>query len=63
LGQSCLKRTGPLRGLVDTGSVARDMDRLRRALGDDKLKFLGLSYGSHLGSTYAELRVLVLRAL
>jgi pimeloyl-ACP methyl ester carboxylesterase len=31
---------------VDTGSVARDMERLRRALGDGKLNFLGLSYGS-----------------
>ena len=31
------------------------MERLRRALGDGKLNFLGLSYGAHLGSTYAEL--------
>jgi pimeloyl-ACP methyl ester carboxylesterase len=55
LGRSCLRRTGPLLGHVDTGSVARDMERLRRALGDGKLNFLGLSYGSHLGSMYAEL--------
>ena len=54
-GKSCLRRTGPLLGHVDTGSVARDMERLRRALGDGKLNFLGLSYGSHLGSIYAEL--------
>jgi pimeloyl-ACP methyl ester carboxylesterase len=44
-GRSCLKRTGPLLGHVDT----------RRALGDGKLNFLGLSYGAHLGSAYAEL--------
>ena len=37
------------------GSVARDMEQLRQALGDGKLNFLGLSYGAHLGSTYAEL--------
>ena len=54
-GRSCLRRTGRLLGHVDTGSVARDMERLRRALDDGKLNFLGLSYGSHLGSTYAEL--------
>jgi pimeloyl-ACP methyl ester carboxylesterase len=54
-GASCLRLTGPLLAHVDTGSVARDMERLRRALGDEKLNFLGLSYGAHLGSTYAEL--------
>jgi pimeloyl-ACP methyl ester carboxylesterase len=53
-GKSCLRRTGPLLGHVDTGSAAHDMERLRRALGDGKLNFLGLSYGSHLGSIYAE---------
>jgi pimeloyl-ACP methyl ester carboxylesterase len=53
-GASCLRLTGPLLGHVDTGSVVRDMERLRRALGDGKLNFLGLSYGSHLGSLYAE---------
>jgi pimeloyl-ACP methyl ester carboxylesterase len=33
-GESCLRLTGPLLAHVDTGSVARDMERLRRALGD-----------------------------
>lgn len=54
-GRSCLERTGPLLRHVDTRSVARDMEALRRALGDGKLNFLGLSYGAHLGSAYAEL--------
>jgi pimeloyl-ACP methyl ester carboxylesterase len=53
-GESCRKATGPLLGHVDTASVARDMERLRRALGDGKLNFLGLSYGAHLGFAYAE---------
>ena len=54
LGRSCRKRTGPLLGHVDTLSVARDMEALRRALGDGKLNFLGLSYGAELGALYAE---------
>ena len=54
LGRSCRKRTGPLLGHVDTLSVARDMEALRRALADGKLNFLGLSYGAEIGALYAE---------
>jgi pimeloyl-ACP methyl ester carboxylesterase len=54
LAQSCQRRTGPLLGHVDTLSVARDMEALRRALGDGKLNFLGLSYGAEIGTLYAE---------
>jgi len=54
LGRSCLALTGPLLGHVDTRRVAPDMEALRGALGDGKLNFLGLSYGAHLGSTYAD---------
>jgi pimeloyl-ACP methyl ester carboxylesterase len=54
LGQSCRRRTGRLLGHVDTLSVARDMEALRRALGDGKLNFLGLSYGAEIGTLYAE---------
>jgi pimeloyl-ACP methyl ester carboxylesterase len=53
LGKSCLRRTGPLLRHVDTVSVARDMERLRRALGDGQLNFLGLSYGAEIGTLYA----------
>lgn len=53
LGRSCLRRTGPLLRHVDTVSVARDMERLRRALGDSKLNFLGPSYGAEIGALYA----------
>jgi pimeloyl-ACP methyl ester carboxylesterase len=55
LGRSCRRLTGPLLGHVDTLSVARDMEALRRALGDGKLNFLGLSYGAEIGTLYAEL--------
>ena len=54
LGRSCLRRTGALLEHVDTVSVARDMERLRRALGDGKLNFLGLSYGAEIGMLYAQ---------
>jgi pimeloyl-ACP methyl ester carboxylesterase len=54
LEQSCRTRTGPLLRHVDTLSVARDMEALRRALGDGKLNFLGLSYGAEIGTLYAE---------
>jgi pimeloyl-ACP methyl ester carboxylesterase len=54
LGRSCRRMTGRLLGHVDTLSVARDMEALRRALGDGKLNFLGLSYGAEIGTLYAE---------
>ncbi|HEX3649253.1 MAG TPA: alpha/beta hydrolase [Pseudonocardiaceae bacterium] len=39
---------------VGTRDVAKDLDVLRSALGDRKLTYLGYSYGTYLGSTYAE---------
>lgn len=53
--QACLERTGPLLGHVDTISAARDLDVLRAALGDSELHYLGYSYGTQLGATYAAL--------
>ena len=55
LGESCLRLTGPLLGHVDTVSVARDLEAVRVALDDGKLNYLGLSYGTQLGHTYAAL--------
>jgi len=54
-GAACLKFTGDLLGFVDTNSAARDLDLLRATLGDRKLNYLGYSYGTLLGATYAEL--------
>ena len=51
----CLQFTGDLLGEVDTISAARDLDLLRATLGDSTLNFLGYSYGTYLGATYAEL--------
>ncbi|MCG2803688.1 MAG: alpha/beta hydrolase, partial [Cellulomonas sp.] len=55
LGAGCLKRTGDLLGHVDTISSAKDMDVLRAVLGDQTLTYLGFSYGTELGATYAAL--------
>ncbi|MFX0538489.1 alpha/beta hydrolase [Ornithinimicrobium sp. Y1847] len=53
--QSCLDNTGELLGHVSTPEAARDIDVLRAALGEDKLTYLGASYGTFLGTTYATL--------
>jgi len=54
-GAQCLTHTGELLGYVDTVSAARDLDLLRAVLGDEKLNYLGFSYGTLLGATFAEL--------
>jgi pimeloyl-ACP methyl ester carboxylesterase len=51
----CRARSGPILDHVDTVSVARDMDRVRGALGADQLSYLGYSYGTYLGTVYADL--------
>ncbi len=52
---ACQQNTGPLLGQVGTTSAARDLDLLRAVLGDTKLHYLGYSYGTLLGATYAGL--------
>jgi len=64
---ACGANAGPLLGDVSTVAAARDLDRLRAALGDAKLTYVGYSYGTFLGATYAGLfpdhvRALVLDA-
>ncbi len=61
--QACAKAAGPYLGFIGTSSVARDLEQLRKALGDEKLTFLGMSYGTLLGATYADLFPTHLRAL
>lgn len=53
--EHCRELSGPLVENVDTASAARDMDVIRDAVGDPKLNFLGFSYGTQLGATYAAL--------
>jgi pimeloyl-ACP methyl ester carboxylesterase len=52
-GAACLENTGDLLGHVDTSSAAKDMDIIRAVLGSDRLNYLGFSYGTLLGTTYA----------
>lgn len=51
---ACLRNTGKLLGFVGTEHVARDMDIMRSALGEEKLNFFGFSYGTRIGQYYAE---------
>lgn len=51
----CADRFGDLLPHVGTRNVARDMDTVREAMGDEQLSFLGFSYGSAIGQVYADL--------
>ena len=50
----CSARSGKTLPYVSTGDAARDLDKVRAALGDDKLTYLGYSYGTSLGAAYLE---------
>ncbi|MFF6775361.1 alpha/beta hydrolase [Streptomyces sp. NPDC012637] len=52
---ACEKRSGKVLPHVSTVEAARDMDIVRAVLGDEKLTYVGASYGTFLGATYAEL--------
>ncbi|MFC5287407.1 alpha/beta hydrolase [Actinokineospora guangxiensis] len=52
----CAERSGGAEVLANMGTrdVVRDMDVLRSALGEEKLTYLGYSYGTRIGTAYAE---------
>lgn len=52
---ACQKNSGKIFGFVDTVSAAKDIDVIRSALGAKKLNYIGFSYGTFLGTTYAAL--------
>ncbi|MEV8535819.1 alpha/beta fold hydrolase [Streptomyces sp. NPDC051211] len=54
LAAACTKRAGDLLPFVGTDNAARDLDVVRAVLGDNKLNFYGVSYGTLLGQFYAE---------
>jgi pimeloyl-ACP methyl ester carboxylesterase len=51
----CVERSGDLLPYVSTVASARDIDRLRGALGEEQISYLGVSYGAALGAVYATL--------
>ncbi|UOR01756.1 alpha/beta hydrolase [Leucobacter allii] len=53
-GERCAAETGERIGYVDTMSTVRDLDMLRAIVGDDRLHYLGFSYGTYLGARYAD---------
>ena len=55
--ERCETSTQPVELLdhVDTQSAARDMDIMRALVGADELNYIGLSYGTYLGTLYADL--------
>jgi pimeloyl-ACP methyl ester carboxylesterase len=55
LEHQCSQRGNKVRDHMSTANVAKDLELLRQAVGDEHLNFLGLSYGSYLGQTYANL--------
>jgi TAP-like protein len=54
-GKACSTRGRTLAGAMSTAEVARDMDVMRRAVGDRKLSYLGFSYGTAIGQYYANM--------
>jgi pimeloyl-ACP methyl ester carboxylesterase len=55
IAAKCAEQTGAVLGHIDTVSAAKDLDVLRAVLNDSKLNYMGFSYGTFLGSTYASL--------
>ncbi|WP_345592453.1 alpha/beta hydrolase [Streptomyces marokkonensis] len=54
-GKGCEKAAGKLMAHVSTTDTARDMDLMRHVLGDEKMHYFGISYGTELGGVYAHL--------
>ncbi|MEY4401375.1 MAG: hypothetical protein RL072_1240 [Actinomycetota bacterium] len=51
----CVEHNGEMLKYISTEASARDMDSIRRALGEDRITYFGFSYGSELGATWVTL--------
>jgi pimeloyl-ACP methyl ester carboxylesterase len=54
-GEVCRQRQGDLLEHFSTADTARDLDLLRERLGEPEMNYIGVSYGTFLGATYANL--------
>ncbi|QFZ21867.1 alpha/beta hydrolase [Saccharothrix syringae] len=52
---ACARNAGPLLQHMSTEAVVRDLDLLRQGVGDRQLNFVGFSYGTLIGATYANI--------
>jgi pimeloyl-ACP methyl ester carboxylesterase len=55
MARGCGERNAETLPHLSTANVAQDLDRLRQAVGDEQLNYLGTSYGTYLGETYANM--------
>ena len=53
--EGCYERSGEMLPQMTTPNTARDLDVIRAALGEKKLNYLGVSYGTYLGAVYGTL--------
>ncbi|WP_330273093.1 alpha/beta hydrolase [Lentzea sp. NBC_00516] len=54
LREDCAKQSGAIFNFASTDEVAQDIDAIRRALGEKKINYYGISYGTIMGQHYAE---------
>jgi len=55
LVQGCEERSGELLPFLATRATVRDLDRIRSALGEEQVTYLGFSYGTYIGALYADM--------
>lgn len=53
--RGCVERSGDILAHVGTNDAARDLDRIRAALGEERISYFGFSYGSELGAVWLTL--------
>lgn len=61
--QACADNSGPILEHMRTEDTAHDMDAIRAALGEERIDYLGYSYGTYLGTVYSALYPERVRAL
>lgn len=61
--EQCVENSAALLPYLGTVNAARDLEQVRKALGDEALTYLGFSYGTALGAVYAVLFPQSVRAL